>query len=235
MYGINLIAKFRIVIYQIIVLVKFSIIVLKRCTFLHGSLYMTIIPLIDEKDLLVKMAGGGQQAFRIIYDKYSNGVYNYALQLLHSKAEAEEMTQEVFLKLWLLGNSVSEISNLEAYLYTVTKHRSLNVLRRMILEGKVEKALGKAWREDNNNTEEEILMNDVRNVLNTAIELLPPQQKQVYILCQQQGLKYDEAAEHLNLSTLTVKTHMQRALKSVRAYVKANTGIAIALVILKLL
>lgn len=196
---------------------------------------MTVVPLIDEKELLAKMAVGDERAFRIIYDKYNNRVYTYALQLLHSKTEAEEMTQEVFLKLWLMSENSLAVSNLEAYLYTVTKHRSLNVLRRMILEGKVEKSLGETWREDNNDTEEEVLMKDVRNVLNAAIDLLPQQQKQVYLLCQQEGLKYDEAAERLNLSSLTVKTHMQRALKSVRTYVKAHTDIVIALVILKLL
>jgi RNA polymerase sigma factor (sigma-70 family) len=141
----------------------------------------------------------------------------------------------VFLKLWLMGDGILEISNLEAYLRTLTKNRSLNVLRRMVLEGKVEKALAGHWTELQNDTEEEVLMKDIRNVLDKAVDLLPLQQKQVYKLCQQQGLKYEEAAERLQLSPLTVQTHMKRALKSVRAYVQSNTDIVIILIILKLL
>jgi RNA polymerase sigma factor (sigma-70 family) len=105
----------------------------------------------------------------------------------------------------------------------------------MVLEGKVEKALAGHWTELQNDTEEEVLMKDIRNVLDKAVDLLPLQQKQVYKLCQQQGLKYEEAAERLQLSPLTVQTHMKRALKSVRAYVQSNTDIVIILIILKLL
>lgn len=196
---------------------------------------MGLLPKDDERKLLAEVAERDQQAFRVIYDHYGKKVYTYALQLLHSEAEAEEMVQEVFLKLWLMGDRVLEITSLEAYLRTTTKHRSLNVLRRLVLEGKIEKALGKEWREENTDIEDEILIRDVRNVLNRAVESLPKQQREAYILCQQQGLKYEEAAACLNISPLTVQTHVKRALRSVRAYVKANTDIAAILIILKLI
>lgn len=196
---------------------------------------MIVKSLENERELLAKIAQGDQHAFRIIYNKYGKKVYTHAFQLLHSAVEAEEMLQEVFLKLWIMGDGILEISNLEAYLRTLTKNRSLNVLRRMALEGKVAKALANHNREGNNDTEEEILMKDVRDLLNKAVQLLPLQQKQVYKLCQQDGLKYEEAAERLQLSPLTVQTHMKRALKSVRTYVKANSDITIILIILKLL
>ncbi|WP_256003511.1 RNA polymerase sigma-70 factor [Pedobacter deserti] len=189
----------------------------------------------DNERLLADVARRDQKAFRIIYDSYGKQVYTYALQLLHSETEAEEVLQEVFLKLWLMGDRILSIGNLHAYLRTATKHRSLNVLRRLVLEGKIEKALGKEWREENTDIEDEILIRDVRDVLNRAVDLLPRQQREAYILCQQQGLKYEEAAERLNLSPLTVQTHVKRALRSVRAYVKANTDLAAILIILKLM
>ncbi|SMD01243.1 RNA polymerase sigma factor [Pedobacter nyackensis] len=195
---------------------------------------MTVPLSVNETELLAKIAQGDQHAFRIIYNKYGKKVYTHALQLLHSTVEAEEMLQEVFLKLWIMGDGILEISSLEAYLRTLTKNRSLNVLRRMALEGKVAKALAGHYKEENNDTEEEVLMQDVRDVLNKAVQLLPLQQKQVYKLCQQDGLKYEEAAERLQLSPLTVQTHMKRALKSVRTYVKANSDITVILIILKL-
>lgn len=189
----------------------------------------------NERELLAKIAFGDHRAFRVVYDSYARKVYTQAVQLLHSDVEAEEMTQEIFLKLWLLGERVYEINNLEAYLRTLTRNRALNVLRKMVLEGRIEKALGVDWKEESNEAEEEILIKDVRNMLNKAVEMLPQQQKQVYQLCHQEGLRYEEAAERLNLSPLTVQVHMKRALKSVRAYVKANTDVAIILMILKLL
>ncbi|WP_343690723.1 RNA polymerase sigma-70 factor [Chitinophaga sp.] len=189
----------------------------------------------DNARLLADVARRDQKAFRMIYDTYGKKVYTYAFQLLHSEIEAEEMVQDVFLKLWLMGDRILEIENLESYLRTTTKHRSLNVLRRHVLEGRIEKALGKEWREENTEIEDEILIQDVREILNRAVESLPKQQKEVYVLCQQRGLKYEEAAQQLNLSPLTVQTHVKRALRSVRAFVKANTDIAAILIILKLL
>ena len=196
---------------------------------------MAVKSLYNEHELLAKIAKGDQYAFRFIYNRFSPKVYTHALQMLHSTVEAEEMVQEVFLKLWLMGEEVLDIRNIEAYLGTITRNRSLNVLRRMVLEGKIEKALANDWSEEHDETEEEILMKDIREVLNRAVENLPMQQRQVYTLCQLEGFKYEEAAEHLNLSPLTVQTHMKRALKSVRCYVQAHTDIAVIFIILKLL
>ena len=59
----------------------------------------------------------------------------------------------------------------------------------MVLEGKIEKALANDWSEEHDETEEEILMKDIREVLNRAVENLPMQQRQVYTLCQLEGFK----------------------------------------------
>jgi len=57
----------------------------------------------------------------------------------------------------------------------------------------------------------------------------------VYQLCHQQGMKYEEAAQQLHLSPLTVKTHMQQALRSLRIYITKNSDLAIAMIILKII
>ncbi|MNY30981.1 RNA polymerase sigma factor [compost metagenome] len=77
-------------------------------------------------------------------------------------------------------------------------------------------------------------MNDTRNVIKQALELLPAQQKEVYRLCHQEGLKYEEAALRLNISVNTVQTHMSRALKFLRTHLKNNTDIVAVLIVMKL-
>ncbi|MCK7556367.1 sigma-70 family RNA polymerase sigma factor [Chitinophaga sedimenti] len=149
---------------------------------------MGISPVYSERELLERVAGRDQQAFRIVYNTYGKKVYTYALQLLHSEFEAEEMVQDVFLKIWLMGDRIREISSLEAYLRTLTKHRSLNALRRMALDGRIEKALGREWREENSDLAEEMLIKDIRGVLNRAIEALPKQQKRFIFYASNRAL-----------------------------------------------
>jgi RNA polymerase sigma-70 factor (ECF subfamily) len=196
---------------------------------------MTIAPLYDESELLAKTASGDQFAFRILYEKYSKKIYTLSVRLLHSEILAEEVRQEVFLKLWMLGTELTTIDNVEAYLRTLTRNRCLNVLRRIVLENKSDRELSKNYVDAHNETEESILLNDTRNLLNAAIDLLPEQQRQVYLLRQSEGLKYEEIAIRLNISINTVKTHMKRALASLRIHVSTNTDVAVILIILKLL
>ena len=196
---------------------------------------MPIKPLFNESELLAKIAGGDELAFRILYEKYSKKIYTLSVRLLHSAILAEEVRQEVFLKFWMLGSDLTTIDSVEAYLRTLTRNRCLNVLRRIVLENKSEKELTKNYVEAHNETEESILLNDTRNLLNAAIELLPEQQRQVYLLCQSEGLKYEEVAVRLNISINTVKTHMKRALTTLRGHVSNHTDVAVIIIILKLL
>jgi RNA polymerase sigma-70 factor (family 1) len=187
-----------------------------------------------EEKLLARIAIRDEQAFAVIYKKYSRKIYTFSFRLLKSKQLAEEIVQESFLKIWLLGDAINRVQNIEAYLVTLARNKSLDLLRKSQREFSSNSQGGKDWDEGHNETEETILLNDTRNLLQAAIDRLPPQQKLVYKLCQQDGLKYEEAAKQLNLSPLTIKTHMQHALRFVRVYIAENSKIAIALILLKI-
>lgn len=196
---------------------------------------MADITLGDEAELLAKIATGDQHAFKVIYERFNRRIFTYCVQMLDAEVLAEEVMQEVFLTFWRMGDELLLIRNAEAYLRTLTKNRCLNVLRRVVLETKADRELTKNYVEYHNETEESILLNDTKNLINAAVELLPRQQREVYQLCQNEGLKYEEVAKRLDISVNTVKTHMKRALAAVRAYVEANTDIGIILILLKLL
>jgi len=186
-------------------------------------------------NLLRLLREGDRDAFREAYNLYRNKVYSVALKILREKEDAEEVMQEVMLKLWLSAGSLKVDSNLEAWLKTITRNLSYNVLRRQALEAKTAVNRGADWRDFSNETEEHVLLNETKKVLYDAIEKLPPQQKLVYQLCHQQGLKYEEAARELNLSASTVQSYMKLAIRSVRSYVTFHSDLPVALIILGLL
>lgn len=188
----------------------------------------------NENLVLSKISHGDQLAFRVIFDLYRKKVYSYALKMIKSATQAEDIVHDVFLKIWLQPN-LGEIQNFEAYLKTITRNHTLKMLRRQQLELKTSYDFKKTWTEAHNETEESLLLNDSSNILKKGIDLLPPQQKLVYYLCREQGLKYEDAASQLSISPFTVKTHMQHALRFLRGYLSKHTDIALILVLTQIL
>lgn len=184
----------------------------------------------DENILLYRISLGDEYAFRAVFDRYRSRVYSYALKIIKSNERAEEILHDVFLKIWQ-HESPTGIENLEAYLKVVTRNTTLKALRRIRLELHATYVWKYAAEAARNETEEVVLFNDAAVILNQAIELLPPQQKQVYKLCRLEGLKYAQVAERLSLSPLTVKTHMQHALRFLRSYYVNKHGDTLILLI----
>jgi len=130
---------------------------------------------------------------------------------------------------------LKKIRKLEGYLVTLARNRALDYLRRVKLQIKVRNENDHTWLETHNETEERIILNDTRRIVQDAINQLPPQQKMVFQLCWQEGLKHEEVAEKMNLSVLTVQSYMKLALNAVRKYVVKNTDIAIVLILFKII
>ena len=172
--------------------------------------------------------------FESLFKKHEAAVYRLALRVTKSHLHAGDIVQEVFLKIWQ-HEKISAIDNIEAYLKVITRNHTLKALRRHQLEIHAGYVLGKTWQEAHNETEESVLLNDSKNILKQGIELLPPQQKLVYNLCREEGLKYEEAARHLSISPLTVKTHMQHALRFLRGYLSKYTDVPMLLILVQLL
>lgn len=195
---------------------------------------MTLSPIFDDQELLKKVALGDERAFDLIYHTCAKKVYTFAIKILHTPILAEEVVQEVMLKIWRMGAEQNKIQNLEAYLRTASRNISLNLLRKQAVASRADEILRLNWEEEHNDTEELVILNETRGILNEAIAQLPPQQREVYLLCHQQGLKYEEAAQKLGLATSTVATHMKLALKFLRSYLKKRHVVFALLVIFKL-
>jgi len=188
----------------------------------------------EEKSLLARITLGDETSFRIVFDRHRKHIYSYALKIVKSEIFAEEILHDVFMKIWHHENA-AEIDHLEHYLKTITRNITFNVLRRIKLEVRVNHELSYSWAETHNETEEAIIGNEASKLLNEGIDLLPPQQKLVYILCRDEGLKYAQVAERLSISPLTVKTHMQQALRFLRNYVSKHSDLSMFVILLQII
>ena len=185
----------------------------------------------NDQHFLELIAAGDQNAFRRIFETYSNKVYGFALKLTRSTTLAEEIVQDVFMKIWINRESLEAIRSFPAYIFTLTKNHTFNTLKRIAIEEAAKNTLGKKMNVANYETEDAVNYNESQRLLNQAINNLPPQQKLVYSMCQQEGLKYEEVAQRLKISRLTVKTHMQQALRSIKSHFGGLVSLSIPILL----
>lgn len=183
--------------------------------------------LLHEKELLLQVAEGNEAAFAGIFNHYRKKVYSTGIMLTHSPEIAEELVQDVFLKIWLKKQDLPAVENFEAHLFIITRNIAYDILRRIANQRKVYKEVHKETAGFGAITDDAILEKAHKKVLQDAIGRLPEKQKQVYILMREEGLKRNEVAEKLGIQPNTVKEHMAKALKAVRAYCVANLDLYI--------
>lgn len=187
---------------------------------------MEVKAIYNEEDLLIRIMEGDSNAFSILFHQYKNKVYAYAIKVLQSEVYAEEVVQDVFMKIWINREALLGIENFGAYLRVMTRNHALTSLKKIALENQINSSKFKNWSEAHSDTENNIAFKETRVILDKAIDHLTPQQKLIYTLCHEQGLKYNEVAQKLNISPLTVKTHMGNALQSIRLFLLKNADLA---------
>ncbi len=173
--------------------------------------------------------------FKCLFDIYKNRVFGYVLAVSHSSYIAEEITQEIFIKLWLCRDILNKLDNREAYIFTIARNKTLNFFRRAALESKILREMQTRMIPGYNNVEEIVLVSDQNKLLQEALILLPPRQRQVYRLSRDQGLNHRQIAGQLQVSPNTVKNHLVYAIKFIRKYLSELNAVAILLVSLALL
>ncbi|OFY40724.1 MAG: hypothetical protein A2X18_11755 [Bacteroidetes bacterium GWF2_40_14] len=185
----------------------------------------------NEKQQLLLISKGNQIAFHEIYEKYKDKIYSFAMYLTHTDFLAEEITQEVFIKIWTTRSNLTSVESFKSYLLVIARNVASNHLKRYALERIILTKLA----DNSNTTENDSDIQDEQNALlkihEEAIRLLSPQLQKVYILHHIKRLKNKEIADMLDISLYTVKEYLKNASKSVRKYVgdKINIMIVLAL------
>jgi RNA polymerase sigma-70 factor (ECF subfamily) len=189
------------------------------------AIYMVVKEIYNEESLLIRITEGDSNAFSILFHQNKNKVYTYAIKVLQSELYAEEVVQDVFMKIWINREALLGIDNFGGYLRIMTRNHALTALKKIALENQINSSKFKNWSEAHSDTENNITFRETRVILDKAIDRLTPQQKVIYTLCHEQGLKYNEVAQKLNISPLTVKTHMGNALQSIRVFLLKNADL----------
>lgn len=180
--------------------------------------------------LLQALANDDEQAFAALYHKYHQKLFFFVFNLTQSKQTAEDALQEVFVKVWAERKTLATITNFNAWIYRITKNHVLNGLKRMAHETLILAEIAKEINPGEADAYILLSYKDAHAVLQEGMEELPPQQKLVMQLSREEGLKYDEIGQQLNISPLTVKKHAAQALQYLREKIRQHYSIPGAIV-----
>ena len=183
---------------------------------------------LNESELLLQVALGNEHAFRQLFMEYHQQLGGHMLRITGSTELAEEVVQDVFVKIWLTRETLIGVDNFKAYLFVISKNHALNCLKKLAKERVMVKTLEDEL--EGNNITETADTNMYYNLLDEAIDQLPPQQQKVYLLSRHGRLKYAEIADQLELSRETVKKYLQIATTSITQYVHEHLEVIVLLI-----
>ncbi|RZS75019.1 RNA polymerase sigma factor [Pseudobacter ginsenosidimutans] len=192
---------------------------------------MSIYQSYAEQQLLLQISRRDELAFAELVKRYRENIYTTALRLVHRRVLAEEVLQDVFLKVWLNAAGLPELDNFPAWLNRVARNTIYTAFRQSLKENVVE--LNEEVEEAAHFLEEDrILDKEYSALLHEAVNSLPPRQQQTWRLIREEGKKRAEVAAELNISPETVKFHLEAAVKNVRAYCLSRLPAAIAMLLI---
>lgn len=177
-------------------------------------------------DLIKRIARQDRQAFSRFYDLYSSLSFTFALRILRSRADAEDLVQEVFMQIWnQAGNYNPGRGKPEAWVITITKSRAIDRIRsrrRRDSKGTLLEEQFLTRSEETENRQD--TQAEVRLTMSGALGELSDVQKQALELVYFEGLTQSEIAQKLEIPIGTVKTRIRDGLKSLRSVLKIKSG-----------
>ena len=177
---------------------------------------MLVYETLPDQELTALLQQGDQNAFTEIYHRYKGLLYVHAYRRLHNNEEVHDIIHELFTTLWNKRNTINFTGQLSGYLYTSTRNRIIDFLSKQHYQSDYISAFQNFIDQSEAVTDHLVRKKQLAELIEREIALLPHKMQQVFRLSRSQNLSHKEIAEKLKLSELTVKKHVNNALKILR-------------------
>lgn len=182
---------------------------------------------VNEHEVIEDFIRGDAAAFSDIYNLYKDKVFAFAYSLTKSREIAEEVVQEVFIRLWEKRGQIKLQGAFVPYVKTITYNYVMDFFRKVKNDRYLQQQIVARVQEIQTSGDELVFSRELQVIYQQAIDTLPPQQKRAYLLNKEDNLSYEEIAAILGISRNTVRNHLSDAIKNIRRYVSGNTDVAV--------
>jgi RNA polymerase sigma-70 factor (ECF subfamily) len=186
----------------------------------------------EEKEWLLLLKQGNEQAFEKIYGLYSSRLFGNIYRMVKSESTAQEILQDVFLKIWYNRAGIDPEKSFRSYLFRIAENNVYDFFRKATRDKKMQARLLTAATEQYEHIEEMIFKKENALILEKAINSLPQQRQQVFRLCKLEDKSYNEVGQLLGISVSTISDHIVKANKAIREYLFNHNDVVIILLCL---
>lgn len=173
----------------------------------------------ESREIFEKIKKGDERAFEVLFSTYYKSLCNYAFRLLDENEGAEEVAQDIFVKLWEKRSTIDIETSLNNYLFRSVKNHCLNIIQHNKIKNQYSERV-KDFAKQNHDYSQYFIEPGLAAKIETSIHSMPEKRKEIFRLSREDGLKYKEIADRLNISIKTVEAQMGLALKYLRENLK---------------
>jgi RNA polymerase sigma-70 factor (ECF subfamily) len=158
---------------------------------------------------------GDEKAFSELFRYFYDRLLYFSIQYVYTREAAEEIVSDVFVKIWNRRSELEKIANLEVYLFVAVKNHSLNYLEQYssLRITPLNDDTGLSQLTNSIDPERTMEWKEILFKMDQEVGRLPDQCRRVFKLIKEEGFKYKDVAEILNISPRTVETQLFRAMK----------------------
>lgn len=173
-----------------------------------------------DRDLIERLIDGDDEAFKQVFNSYVKKVYHFVFGYIREATQAEDITQNLFIKIWEKKAEINPHKSFDGWIYTIAYRLVIDYFRQHKL--KYHNNPFADYEDDlivSSITSDELLnRHQLESLYEQALQTLPPKRKEIFLLSRHEGLTNKKIATHLNLSIKTVENQMTAALSSLREF-----------------
>ncbi|MFC3199873.1 sigma-70 family RNA polymerase sigma factor [Parapedobacter deserti] len=173
-------------------------------------------------NILVALQNGSQLALEQLYVRYAELIFNRILVLVHDAAAAEELVNDIFLQLWQQRETMDTSVPVEAVLLRKARSAAIDYYRKSLRDGRLREQLMQHATAHYDPINDLLDYKEAQAAVEAAIAKLPPQRQAIFRRCKLEGKSYLAVAEELGITVGTVKDHMAKAMRSLKAELKGD-------------
>lgn len=187
---------------------------------------------LKERFHLQRFVKGDKKSFVFLHERYQSKVYYYCLKFVGNREVAEEITSDVFVKLWQKRDEIRKEIPVSGLLFKITRDHAMSYLRQVAKHADLKSAfIEQYFAPLFSPIEEQLYFKEGMEIAGRAIENLPPKCRQIFRLRYLEGLSLRQIADELHISPNTVQNHLQKGTRLVKGYLQQHSDLVFFLLL----
>ncbi len=177
----------------------------------------------DDETLASLIKAGDKEAFEALFKKFSKRIYYFSISYLKNENDAEEIVQELFIRIWNKRANLDQAKNIKAYLFKIAVNIIYDYIRHKNIEDAFKEYAKVNFDISSNETWHQVAFDDMKIKMDKLVSMMPQQRRKIFLMSREDGLSNEEIAHKIGVSKRTVENHLYRAISFLKEHFAENS------------